>query len=97
MADLITKLLLNTQQFDQNLGNSSKQIQGFQQKINTFSSGAIGAFTKFAGGVGLAMGGLEAFNMAIGSTQTTGDAFAITVGTAKDSIDVFFRSLVSGD
>ncbi len=97
MPDLITRLLLNTQQFDQNLGNSSKQIQGFQQKINTFSSGAIGAFSKLAGGVGLALGGIEAFNKAIGSTQTTGDAFAITVGAAKDSIDVFFRSLVSGD
>lgn len=97
MADLITRLLLNTQQFDQNLGTSSKQIQGFQQKINTFSSGAIGAFSKLAGGVGLALGGIEAFNKAIGSTQTTGDAFAITVGAAKDSIDVFFRSLVSGD
>lgn len=97
MADLITRLLLNTQQFDQNLGNSSKQIQGFQQKINTFSSGAIGAFSKLAGGVGLAIGGMEAFNMAISSTQTTGDTFAITIGTAKDSVDVFFRSLVSGD
>lgn len=97
MADLLTRLLLNTQQFDQNLGKSSQQIQGFQQKINTFSSGAVGAFTKFAGVVGLAMGGMEAFDKAIGSTQTTGDAFAITVGTAKDSIDVFFRSLVSGD
>ena len=53
MPDLITRLLLNTQQFDQNLGTSSKQIQGFQQKINTFSSGAIGAFSKLAGGVGL--------------------------------------------
>ena len=97
MADLITRLLLNTQQFDQNLGTSSKQIQGFQQKINSFSSGAIGAFSKLAGGVGLAIGGMEAFNMAISSTQTTGDTFAITIGTAKDSIDVFFRSLVSGD
>ena len=45
----------------------------------------------------MALGGIEAFNKAIGSTQTTGDAFAITVGAAKDSIDVFFRSLVSGD
>lgn len=30
MADLITRLLLNTQQFDNNLGKSTKQIQGFQ-------------------------------------------------------------------
>lgn len=95
--DLITRLLLNTQQFDQNLGKSSQQIQGFQQKINTFSSGAVGAFTKFAGVVGLAMGGMEAFNKAIQSNQTTADAWEINIGAAKDSVDVFFRSLVSGD
>lgn len=97
MADLITKLLLNTQQFDQNLGKSSQQIQGFQQKINTFSSGAVGAFTKFAGVVGLAMSGMEAFDKAIKSNQTTADAWEINIGAAKDSVDVFFRSLVSGD
>lgn len=97
MADLLTRLLLNTQQFDQNLGKSSQQIQGFQQKINTFSSGAVGAFTKFAGVVGLAMGGMEAFNKAIQSNQTTADAWEINIGAAKDSVDVFFRSLVSGD
>jgi len=97
MADLITRLLLNTQQFDQNLGTSSKQIQGFQQKINTFSSGAIGAFSKLAGGVGLAIGGMEAFNKTIGSTQTTGDAFEKTIIKAKSSIDLFFTSIAKGD
>ena len=55
MADLITRLLLNTQQFDNNLGKSTKQIQGFQQKIQGFSSGAVSAFTKFAGVLGVAM------------------------------------------
>lgn len=97
MADLLTRLMLNTQQFDQNLGNSSKQIQGFQQKINTFSSGAISSFTKFAGGVGLAMGGMEAFNKTIASTQTTGDAFEKTITQSKSSIDLFFTSIAKGD
>lgn len=97
MSDLITRLLLNTQQFDQNLGKSSQQIQGFQQKINTFSSGAVGAFTKFAGVVGLAMGGMEAFNKTIASTQTTGDAFEKTITQSKSSIDLFFTSIAKGD
>ena len=95
--DLITRLLLNTQQFDQNLGKSSQQIQGFQQKINTFSSGAVGAFTKFAGAVGLAMGGMEAFNKIIGSTQTTADLFGNNLLATTRTVDAFFVSLNSGD
>ena len=95
--DLITRLLLNTQQFDQNLGKSSQQIQGFQRNINTFSTGAIGAFTKFAGGVGLAMGGLETFNKVIGSTQTTADLFGNNLVATTSTVDAFFVSLNSGD
>lgn len=52
MADLITRLLLNTQQFDQNLGKSSKQIQLFQQKINTLSSNTVTVVSRLTGVVG---------------------------------------------
>lgn len=97
MADLITRLILNTQQFDQNIGKSSKQIQGFQQKIQGFSSGAIGAFTKFAGGIGLAISAGEALNKMMRSNQTTSDMFDNNMNAAKDSVDAFFRSLTTGD
>ncbi len=40
---------------------------------------------------------METFNKAIQSNQTTADAWEINIGAAKDSVDVFFRSLVSGD
>ena len=49
MADLITRLLLNTQQFDNNLGKSTKQIQGFQQKIQGFCCQCL---YKICGGTG---------------------------------------------
>lgn len=97
MADLITRLLLNTQQFDQNIGKSSKQIQGFQQKIQGFSSSAISAFTKFAGGIGLAVTAGEALNKMMRSNQTTSDMFDNNINAAKDSVDAFFRSLTTGD
>ncbi|MFR8357462.1 MAG: hypothetical protein ACLVEJ_18715 [Parabacteroides sp.] len=97
MADLITRLILNTQQFDQNIGKSSKQIQGFQQKIQGFSSGAIGAFTKFAGGIGLAISAGEALNKMMRSNQTTSDMFDNNMNAARDSVDAFFRSLTTGD
>ena len=52
MADLITRLLLNTQQFDNNLGKSTKQIQGFQQKIQGTDSTTGKALYKICGGTG---------------------------------------------
>lgn len=97
MADLITRLLLNTQQFDNNLGKSSKQIQGFQQKIQGFSSKSISAFTKFAGGIGIAITAGEAFNKMMRSNQTTSDLFDNNLNAAKGSVDAFFRSLATGD
>lgn len=97
MADLITRLLLNTQQFDQNIGKSSKQIQGFQQKIQGFSSGAVSAFAKFAGGIGLAITAGEAFNKMMRSNQTTSDLFDNNLNAARGSVDAFFRSLTTGD
>ena len=97
MADLVTRLLLNTQQFDNNLGKSTKQIQGFQQKIQGFSNMAISSFTKFAGGIGIALTAGEAFNKALRSCQATADLFDNNLNAAKDTVDSFFRSLVTGD
>lgn len=97
MADLVTRLLLNTQNFDNNINKSAKQIQGFQQRINTFSSAAITSFTKFAGGIGIALTASEAFEKGIRSCQTTSDLFDNNLNAAKDSVDAFFRSLVTGD
>ena len=97
MADLITRLLLNTQQFDNNLGKSTKQIQGFKQKIEGLSTKSISAFTKFAGAVGIAVTGGELFTGIIRSSQTSSDLFDNTINAAKGSIDALFRSLVTGD
>lgn len=97
MADLVTRLLLNTQQFDNNLGKSTKQIQGFQQKIQGFSNFAISSFTKFAGGIGIALTAGEAFDKALRSCQTTADLFDNSLNAAKGTVDSFFRSLVTGD
>lgn len=97
MADLVTRLTLNTQQFDNNINKSAMQIQGFQQRINTFSSAAITSFTKFAGGIGIALTASEAFEKGLRSCQTTSDLFDNNLNAAKDSVDAFFRSLVTGD
>lgn len=97
MADLITRLILNTREFDSSLTSSTREIQQFQQRIQTFSSGAISAFTKFAGGIGLAVSAGEALNKMMRSNRTTSDMFDNNINAAKDSVDAFFRSLTTGD
>lgn len=76
--DLVTRLLLNSSQFDNNIQRSTGQIRSFQQAGRT-AGNALGSMTsmamKFAGGIGIAMSAGEAFNKAINSTQTSGDAF----------------------
>ena len=97
MADLITRLLLNTQQFDNNLGRSSKQIQEFQQKITGFSSSAISGLTKFAGAIGLTVTAGEAFKKIIASSQTTADEYDKVMRSATNTVDNFFTSISTGD
>jgi hypothetical protein len=97
MADLVTKLLLETKQFDANLGKSTLEIKQFQQKIEGFGKNAVGAFTKFAGAIGIAYSGMEAFNKVMSSSQTTSDFFVKTQLQATTAVDAFFTSLSMGD
>lgn len=97
MADLITRLLLNTQQFDKNLGKSSKQIQGFQQKIQGFSSGAVSAFTKFSGAIGIAYGATELLQKGLNSNATLQDKYNSLIQAGSTVTDQFFTAIYSGD
>lgn len=97
MADLITRLLLNTQQFDNNLGKSSKQIQGFQQKIQGFSSKSISAFTKFAGVLGVAYGATELLQKGLNSNATLQDKYNSLMQAGSTVTDQFFTAIYSGD
>lgn len=115
MADLVTNLILKTQQFDQRIQNTQRQIEGLNKKLfeldkriatpkislndfsNVLSSSLVSSLTKFAGGLGLAMSAGEAFEKAIRSCQTTSDMLDNNLNAAKDSVDAFFRSLVTGD
>ena len=97
MADLITRLLLNTQQFDNNLGKSTKQIQGFQQKIQGFSSGAVSAFTKFAGVLGVDYGATELLQKGLNSNATLQDKYNSLMQAGSTVTDQFFTAIYSGD
>lgn len=93
MADLVTRLLLNSSQFDNNIRCSTQQVQQFQQ-VGRNITATIG---RFAGVLGIAMTAGEAFNKVLNSSQTLGDMTASNMAALKTSVDEFFYSLGSGN
>lgn len=94
MSDILTRLLLDTKDYDSKLKKAKGSSQDFASSIGTKAAAAVG---KFAAGIGIAMGGVEAFKKMMNSTQTTGDAWNNTISACKSSADMFFQSLASGD
>lgn len=90
MNDLVVRLLLNTTGFDANLATAKKGSNDFANEIAGKLSGAV---AKFAAGIGVAVGGVEAFNKIMGSSQTLGDTWNNTINACKSTVDAFFMSI----
>ena len=97
MSDILTQLLLKTEDFDRNLTRSGKSVNEFEQGISNFASKATGMMTKMAAGVGAGVGAYEALNKTIQSSQTLTDLFGSATEQAKSSVDSFFSALAQGD
>ncbi|MDR1582064.1 MAG: hypothetical protein LBS55_02205 [Prevotellaceae bacterium] len=96
-ADLVTKLVLENKQFDDNIKKSKEEIKNFENGAKAMSAGIKTSFFALAGAAGVAVGGMEVFNSIIQSTQTTGDAFQKTMDQAKASVEGFFTAIARGD
>lgn len=94
MSDILTRLLLNTGDYDKKLAKAKKSIGNFASEIGGKVAGMVG---KFAAGIGVAMGGVEAFNKVVSSSQTAGDRYAETMAGMKRGVDEFFTALGTGD
>lgn len=94
MSDIKARLLLNTSDYDAKIGKAKRSTNDFASSIASKAGAAIG---KFAAGIGVAMGGLEAFNKMMDSTQTTGDLMRGTMHSLKTSVDEFFYSINKGN
>lgn len=97
MADIVTRLLLKTNDFDVNLNKSKQSVNSFQNGISGAAQTAGVGIAKFAGAIGLAVGAGEAFMKTIRSSQATNDVFDNNMKACKDSVDAFFSSLATGD
>ena len=94
MSDIVSRLLLDTKQYDASLGKAKAKSSEFSNELVTSLSGAV---SKFAGTIGLAVGSVEAFNKMMNSTQTTGDLMRGTMQSLKTSVDEFFFSINTGN
>lgn len=94
MNDIVSRLLLDTKQYDANLQKSKKGSNDFADDVAGKLSGAV---AKFAAGIGVAVGGVEAFNKIMGSSQTLGDTWNNTINACKGTVDAFFFSLSSNN
>lgn len=97
--DLVVKMTINSQDFDNGLRNAKSSMNKFQKDTLSVSSvfkSAIGGMTKAFAGLGLAVGATEIFKSFIHSTQTMGDAWNNTMVTAKTSFQVFETAVAAG-
>lgn len=104
MADLIAKLKLDSNQFDTNINKSKNQVKKFETdskgSMKNFDSAIknVGSSAmKFAGLIGIGAGAIESLNKIMESNQSTSDLFHNNMNAAKDSVDLFFKSIGNGD
>ncbi|WP_320996033.1 hypothetical protein [Bacteroides sp.] len=97
MSDIITRLLLKTNDFDANLERSKGSVNSFQGGISNMAKSVGSSFVKVAGGIGLVVSAGEGFTKLLNSSQTLGDQTAAAMMSAKTGVDEFFYSLGSGD
>ena len=96
MADLVTRLLLNSSNFDNNLRKSAQQVQQFQRVGKSLGS-VVSTLGKFAGVVGVAMTAQEAFNGVIRGSQTASDTYDQVMRSVNTTLDTFFYTISTGD
>lgn len=94
MSNILTRLLLDTKEYDAKLGKAKQSSNDFASDIGGKAAAAVG---KFAAGLGVAMGAAETFERIMGSSQITGDKYAETMEGLKASVDAFFTSISTGD
>ena len=95
--DLVTRLLLDSKQFDITLGKSKSQVADAEKRMQSFGKSGVGAFKAFAGAAGLAYGGIETFTRAMSANDDIADQWEATMRAASNSVDQFFTSIESGD
>lgn len=96
-GDLLVKLLLNSNGFDNGIKKSKKQVSDFEKAGQEMGKKLVSSFGQIAGAMMAIKGAGDAFKAVINSSQTIGDAFASTMSTAKTVTDNFIYALANAD
>lgn len=97
MADIITRLVLKSDDWGKNLDKAKGSVGSFEKKISDMSGKAGAGILKFAGALGVAVTASEGLNQVMNSSQTIGDEYNRTLDGLKGAVDQFFYSIGSGD
>lgn len=97
LGDLLVKLLLNSNGFDNGIKKSKKQVSDFEKAGQEMGKKLVTSFGQIAGAMMAIKGAGDAFKAIINSSQTIGDAFASTMSTAKTVTDNFIYALANAD
>lgn len=94
MSDILTRLLLNTSDYDSKLKKAKGSADDFASSI---AGKAAGAAVKFAGALTAVVGSAKTFESVIRGSQTTSDEFDRIVRSATSTIESFFTAISTGD
>lgn len=100
MADIITRLIMNSDQYSGSLERAQKSLDKYIQKnlnLGTVAKDVTSTLGKMAIGLGAAATAGEALNKIMSSSQAKGDAMAETMKAARTAIDQFFYALGAGE
>jgi len=100
MADKIVRIVADTTKYQKGINDAKRSLSGFNSagSVGTKAlQGMMGAFKIMIPALSLATTGLAALKKGIGATQTTADAFKITLHSLKGVTDNFFTSINQGN
>jgi len=97
MADLVTRLILKSGEFDNTLDKSAEQIRSFNKRVDELGEGGVLAMLGFSSAMASVLFSTAMLKKGIDSTQITSSAFAKNMDIAKASVDSFFASMVSAN
>jgi hypothetical protein len=95
--NILIKILAENADFTSKLAQSKRQVSAFQEVGTKAFNGVTSVVGKLAAGVGLAMGGMEAFNRVMQSSQAIGDQWASVQQQATTAVNEFFYAIANGD
>lgn len=99
-TDYRTRLTADTSQHDKAISKSAQQIYRYKKQTDTAKATLSDLAKKFgplAAQIGVAGGALAALKKTITSTELGSDAFNRTLHIGKQTVDIFFQSLSTGN